>query len=142
MSDNIKEKTEDKVIDLINFGAHGRLIIFKTDGKNGKDLVVEKRGEYESVRKIYLQVNEGFSKKIFVPEKDFYLLFLHFDEVLQKISDKIWLVPSSEFKGGYSENQLSKFLMAKDDLGDFLFGVFGKTRKIDHSKDFLKKNIT
>lgn len=172
MSENIQEKIEYKIIDLINLNAGGRLIIFKSPNKDDKKLIIEKRGEYENNRKIFFQVNrvikkgdvflENILKKDFSPREDFYLVFLYFDEILQKISDYIWLVPSLKFESlaepikssegenflkfeapvdTKAENKYSKLLIDKNNLGDFLIDIFGKNRKIDHSKDFLKKNI-
>ncbi len=46
MAENLKEEIEDKVIDCINAGAIGRLVIFKPE-KSDKDLIVEKRSDYK-----------------------------------------------------------------------------------------------
>ena len=110
MTDNIQEEIEDKVMDCINSGVAGRLIIFKP-GKNnfGADLAVERRGKYKE-KEIYFQINslvgpaEGdsfvkdFSQESFKADKNFYLLFVYFDEVTQKINDYVWLVPSLQFR--------------------------------------------
>jgi len=153
MTDNIQEKVEDKVIDCINSEVSGRIIISKPqDSNTDAGLVLEKRGDYFS-KKIYLQVNllaeknkffaENISEEKVKPAKDLYLVFLHFDEVLQKISDKIWLIPYLEFKNvSADEKTHSRFAMDKKDLGMFLFNAFGKSIKPDHSRDYLKKNIT
>jgi hypothetical protein len=48
MADNIQEEIEDKVIDCINAGVTGRLVIFKPEKNNfGADLAVERRGKYK-----------------------------------------------------------------------------------------------
>ena len=47
MLENIQEKIIDEVIDLMNFSAGGRLVIFKPGAnKFGADLSVERRGDY------------------------------------------------------------------------------------------------
>ena len=57
MSENIKEKIEDKVIDCINIGVAGRLIIFKPEKSAfGADLAVERRGKYKE-KEMSFQVN-------------------------------------------------------------------------------------
>ena len=88
MSENIKEKIEDKVIDCINLGVVGRLIIFKPEKSAfGADLAVERRGKYKE-KEIYFQVNsivgpekgnefvKDFLKENFKIDKNFYLLFV------------------------------------------------------------------
>jgi len=110
MADNIQEEIEDKVIDCINSGVAGRLIIFKPEKNNlGADLSVEKRGEYKG-KEIYFQVNsfvgpakEGsfikdFSQGDFKSEQRFFLLFVYFNEVTQKVGDYVWLIPSLQFR--------------------------------------------
>jgi len=136
---NIKEKIEDKIIDCINSGAGGRLIIFKPENSD-KDLMVEKRGDYKK-KPISLKVYEKDfppQNKELVADNNFYLVFAHFDIVKQNIDDSVYIIPSLKFS---DEIDFSKFLINKNKLGGFLFDALGKTKKIDHSKDFLKKNI-
>lgn len=122
MFDNLKEKIEDKIIDLINFSAGGRLIIYKPE-ENGlssqmyKDLVVEKRGDYKKTPifiKIYDKSELSQNSDVTVDD-NFYLIFAHFDIVKQDIEDEILV-----------KDKTSKFPMNKKDLGMFLFEKFGK----------------
>ena len=135
MPDNIKEKIEDKIIDLINSSAGGRLVIFKPENSD-KDLVVEKRGDYKKKPvsfKIYGQdassKDQNFIKEIqnknLDAEDGFYLIFAYFDIVEQDIEDPVWLIPSFEFAAAAGDN-LSKFLIKKKDIGKFLIKKFGK----------------
>lgn len=139
MVDNIKEKIEDKIIDCINSGAGGRLIILKPENSD-KDLMVEKRGDYKK-KPISLKVYDKDAPpqaQSFVPDNNFYLIFAHFDVVKQNIEESIYIIPSLKFS---DKIDLSKFLINKNNLGGFLIDALGKTQKSDHSKDFLKKNI-
>lgn len=110
MAENIQEEIEDKVIDCINSGVAGRLIIFKPEGTaSGADLAVERRGKYKE-KEMYFKINsfvgpaEGnifikdFLQDDFKASKNLYLLFVYFDEVKQKIGDYVWLIPSLEFR--------------------------------------------
>ena len=110
MTDKIQEKIEDKIIDCINTGAEGRLIIVKPEENNlGVDLVVERRGKYRE-RKLYFKVNSfvgpaedkkliiDFPLESFREDSSLYLIFVYFDDVTQKIADHLWVVPSSFFK--------------------------------------------
>ena len=110
MVDNIQDKIENKIIDYIESGSGGRLIIIKPDKNQlGADLAVIKRGNYKK-NAIYFQVNsfvgpiEGdklikdFYQEDLVVDDDLYLLFVYFDEVRQKIADYIWLIPSRYFR--------------------------------------------
>ena len=57
MTENIQEEVEDKIIDCINSGAGGRLIVFKPEKKGFEDyLAVERRGEYKE-EEMYFQIN-------------------------------------------------------------------------------------
>ncbi|MCX6720821.1 MAG: DUF5680 domain-containing protein [Candidatus Staskawiczbacteria bacterium] len=110
MVENIQEEIEDKIIDVIALSTGGRLVVFKPEKKGLEDyLAVERRGEYKE-KEMYFLIGSTFKpmkKGIFVKdflqesfkaEKNFYLLFVYFDEVLQKINDYIWLVPSLQFR--------------------------------------------
>jgi hypothetical protein len=45
--ENIREKIENEVIDLINFSSGGRLIITKLEkDKYGMDMSIQRRGNY------------------------------------------------------------------------------------------------
>lgn len=109
--DNTKEEIRDKVIDYINSGVSGRLIIYKPE-KNiyEADLSVERRANYKE-KGMYIQINsliipskdaiifiKDFPQESFNAEKNFYLLFVYFDKERQKIDDYIWLIPSLDFQ--------------------------------------------
>ena len=110
MTRNIQEEIEDKVIDCINSGVGGRLVIFKPEEKGWEDyLAVERRGKYKESA-LYFQVNSlagpvggdnfvrDFAQESFKAGADIYLLFVYFDEVRQKMADYVWLVPSLYFE--------------------------------------------
>jgi hypothetical protein len=115
MTDNIQEKIEDKIIDLIISGAGSRLVVFKPENSD-KDLIVEKRGDYKkSAISLNVYNSEPASQPV-NPEDNFYLLFVHFDIVKQDIDDSFWVVPSQSL----GENDFSKFLTNKHNFVDFL----------------------
>ena len=108
--ENIQSEIEDKVIDCINSGVAGRLIIFKPEKSSlGADLAVERRGNYKG-EEIFFQIisfigpakdnifAKDFLQESFKTAKNLYLLFVYFDEVTQKIKDYVWLVPTSQFE--------------------------------------------
>ena len=61
-------------------------------------------------KEIYFQINslvgpakdnnfvKDFLQESVKTDKNFYLLFVYFDEIKQKLSDYIWLVPSLQFR--------------------------------------------
>lgn len=131
---SVQEKVENKIIDLINEGVGGRLIIFKPENSK-MSLTVEKRGDYKknplSV-KIYgfdvLEKSQDVIKKIgknIPPQKDVFLLVAYFDIVRQDIEDSVWMVPSSSFWEDNS-GDFSKFLINKKDIGKFFLEKIGK----------------
>jgi len=91
--ENIKEKVENKIIDLIALESGGRLIAEKPE--RGVDLVIQKRGDYPA-KQIFL--NLEISDKPLDDKKTFsennYLLLVSFDFVTQKIDEKFWLLPA------------------------------------------------
>lgn len=160
MSENIQEEIEDKIIDHINSGSASRLVIFKPEFNSfGADLAVERRAQYEGGKKMYFKINslvipaknksfaKDFPQDAFKADSDFYLLFVYFDEIKQKIDDNIWLIPSLDFEeitpviksDGYppkkllrfesslnlkSNNQYSKFLININELGKLILSAF------------------
>ena len=135
MEEKIHEKTENKIIDLINQGAGGRLIVFKPE-KSDKDLAVEKRGGYNKppiFLKIYVQnallKEENFIKNVSVDnlaKEDYvYLIFAYFDIIKQDIEDYVWFIPLIDFAGAKNQD-LSKFLINKTDIVKFLLKKIGK----------------
>jgi hypothetical protein len=164
MAENIQQEIEDKVIDCINSEVAGRLIIFKPEKNDlGADLAVEKRGEYKG-KEIYFKINslvgpskadtfvEDFLQESFRVDKNFYLLFVYFDEVTQKIKDYIWLIPSLQFRdiaeiiksaGGQNllrfeapldvkvKNKYSKFLVETKGLGKLVLDALEKGGKFN-----------
>ena len=121
---NLKEKVQNKIIDLISSNSVGRLIISKIDEPN-KDLKIEKRADYKS-RPVYIKIfskehssqNEDFIKtvfeQIFTDSADFYL-FAFFDFIKQDIDDNIFIIPSSL----KDKNDFSKFIINKKDLSQY-----------------------
>jgi hypothetical protein len=116
MENNIKEKVEDRLIDLIGSGSGGRLIIFKPE-KSDKDLAIGKKGDYKR-QPIFIKVYDkaDFDQgKNSVTEDNSYSVFVHFDIVKQDIEDEIWI-----------EDAKLKILINKKELGKFLFDKIGK----------------
>ena len=173
MSQNIQDQIENKIIDHINSGVVGRLIIYKPE-KNafGADLAVERRAKYKE-KEIYFQVNsliapvqdnifvKDFSQEKFKADKDFYLLFIVFDEFKQKTGDYIWLVPSVIFKDIVNvvtseagekifrfevsldikdKNKYSRFLINVKELGKIILNALEKGGKFAFKEiDFEEK---
>lgn len=162
MTENIQEEVENKIIDAVTFAAGGRLIAFKPENmKKGADLVIERKGKYKEGGisfkiNIFVRPTGDYNiVKDFLPEdlnfsKDFYLLFVFFNEVEQKIDDRIWLVPSLEFKDMAeiikspdnkktfrfqssleSKGKYSKFLIDIRDLGKILLFSLESGEKVD-----------
>ena len=139
---NIQEKIENKIIDYIVLGSGGRLIAFKPQKtKNGADLVVKRKGEYENQKEeksksavVKTRIFGAKSKKntddIFLsiysqeedvdisksePVKNFYLLFVRFDIVKQDIDDNVRIIKLDESK--------KEFLMQKNELPQFFLDL-------------------
>jgi hypothetical protein len=110
MSDNIKEKVENKIIDLIAFESDGRLVASKPE--KGADLIVQKKGDY-SGKEIFinLEVSKNPSEHAESLEKDLYLLVVDFDVVTQKVDDKIYFLPA--FKERINKEVFINFLIQK-----------------------------
>jgi hypothetical protein len=137
MTDNIKEEIEDKIIDLITLGASGRLIVFKPENSD-KDLIVEKRGDYKkSVISLNIYGKEslgsqGFQEEIhkladdknLKADENFYLVFVYFDIVKQKINDDFLVIPSSDLQELKKETDFSKFSINKKNFVRYLIEVF------------------
>lgn len=124
MSENIKEKIEDKVIDWIILGSGNRLIVFKPENSD-KDLIVEKRSKYNK-KTIFLNICAKNSDnclelaKDLKPEDNVYFLFVDFDTVKQDIKDDCWMIPSLEMQITADKKDLSKFLVNKKHMSKFL----------------------
>jgi len=161
---NIQEEIEDKVIDCINSGAGGRLVIFKPEKKGFENyLAIQGRGNYKE-KEMYFQVNgltrsfeeskftKEFLQESFKTDKNSYLFFVYFDEVRQKMSDYIWLIPSPYFKDTAKvvkspenknilrfeapldfkiKNQYSEFLINVKQLGKTILDAVEKGGKFD-----------
>ena len=174
MAKNIEEEVENKIIDEITSSAGGRLIAYKPEAeKKGVDLVVEKKGKYKDKE-------AGFSFQIstllrpagdynFIKEflqddllfdKNFFLLFVYFDEVQQKIDQRVWLLPSLEFKGiaktiraednkrilrfqSYpgAKDEYSKFLIDIKELGKILLFSLESGKKINFDDIYEAKKV-
>jgi hypothetical protein len=144
MPENIQEEIEDKIIDWIAMGTGGRLIAFKPD--NAADLAVQRKGDYPPGKELFL-VLDTFIKpsdidifKTNIPQsrlaapKNFYLLFVIFDEIKQKIEQKFWFLPASNFikiaekiklKDGsealrFDASLFSEYLTDKNNFNNFL----------------------
>jgi len=177
--DNNQEEIEGKVIDCINSGVAGRLVIFKPEkAPFGADLAVERRGKYKE-KEIYFQINslvgpvgskghfdnfvKDFLQESFKAEQNFYLFFIYFDEIKQKISDYIWLVPSLQFrdiaqvvKSPKGENLLrfeaplnikiknnySKFIVKTEELGLLILNAFESGGKFNFKNSFEENKTT
>jgi hypothetical protein len=132
MDENIKEKIENKIIDWAIKGAGDRLVIFEPQASSGgADLVVEKKGEYETkehkalgerhvirvqifnkskkeLKKISIFVNREADLK---GDKNSYSMFIDFDAIKQDIKEDIRIVKLDDKK---------ELLINKKDIGDFL----------------------
>ena len=156
---DIKEKIEDKIIDWITTGANGQLINFKPAiGPVAADLVVKRRGKYHkdsivSLKLGYCEKNEKeniyiseVSKNKLIQDKDWYLLFVYFDIVVQDVMKYVWLVPVAKFFEIAEENKnkslvfkspinlkaesaYHRFLMDRKDVGDILIKIIDEGRK-------------
>jgi len=171
--ENIQEEIENNIIDCINSGVAGRLIIFKPEKSNlGADLAVERRAKYKE-KGIYFQINsfiapaeaknfvKDFLQESFKTDKSFYLLFVYYNDITQKISDYIWLVPSTQFediadviKNSDKKNLLrfetpldkkqkskySKFVINTKELGKIILNALEKGGKFNFREgDFEEK---
>jgi len=129
MLEKTQEEIENKIIDLIALESESRLVVFKPE-KSNKDLVVEKRGDYEK-KPVFLNVywvethgKDNFIAKIsqiindknFIPEENFYLIFAKFDVVAQKIYDDFFVVPSLKVNGITKNDDLLKYSMNDKDF--------------------------
>lgn len=125
MEEKIHEKTENRIIDLINQGTGGRLVIFKPEANSSADLAVEKRGNYKKAPvflKIYVKdalLGDGdFIKEVSAgamgKNSNSYLIFAYFNNVKQDIEDSIWIIPpASSSKVSINKSALGKFLLEK-----------------------------
>ena len=142
MADNIQEKIEDKIIDWVIRGGGDRLTVFKPpESKNGVDLVVKKKGEYESrhgqslsqnpivkaqvfgIKKqkskeeIFLYVrdkNEEIDNLKLGAGKNYYMIIVSFDAVKQDISNNVRIIKLDNKK---------EFLINRKDLSQTLFHI-------------------
>lgn len=176
MAENLKEEIEDKVIDCINSGVAGRLVVFKPEKSSFvADLGVERKGKYKE-GEIYFQISsflapakdsvfiKDFPQENFKTDKNFYLLFVYFDKVTQKMGEHIWLIPSLQFidiadivKSGYPGKNLlrfetsldvkkidkySKFIVDTKELGKLTLGALENNGKFDFKEENSQnKNI-
>ena len=171
MAENIKEQIEDKIIDCINSESGGRLIIFKPEKNNfGADLAVVRRGKYKE-KEMFFLINsliipaktdkfiKDFTQENFKTDKSYYLIFAYFDEVKQKVSEHIWLIPSLQFRDKAdvikssdgkkllrfegaldSKNKYAKFILKTEELGKLILDAFEKKGEFDFKEtDFEEK---
>lgn len=141
MANNIQEDVENKIIDRIVFGSGGRLIIFKPKkAKDGADLVIKRKGEYEpeenknAVEQIIVKVKAFGSRaqkskeEIFLAVRsqkenidisefniapNFYLLLVNFNIIKQDIDDSVRIIKLDGAKKEFSINKkdLSQFFL-------------------------------
>jgi len=169
---NIEEDIEDKIMDWITVDMAGRLIVSKPEKSNfGADLLIERRGDYKG-KNISFKVcsligpvetknlTKDFLQNEFKADANFYLLFVYFDSIKQKISDSIWLIPSLQFsdlaqiiKSSDGNNILrfesslniqnkdkySKFLVYTKDLGNLVFDAFEAGGKINFKEKVFQE---
>lgn len=133
MFENIQELVEDKLIDWIVEETEGRVVCTKPE--KGADLFVQKKGDYPGKAlsfKLEFFVTPAddehnftreIKKETIRPAKDFYFIFFGFDEISQKISEKIWLVPSEDFAktdGKFFPELFKKYVSDRKQLGIML----------------------
>lgn len=164
---NIEENIENRIIDLITKGSEDRLIAFKPkENIKAVDLVVKKRGDYKG-KEISFQVNifigpsktnsivKDILQKNFNPDKDFYLMFVYFDEVKQSINN-VWIIPSFMFSeiaepqklennktvlrfetsaDKENKDKYTRFLITQKELGNFLLEIIENKGKLNFTKN-------
>jgi nucleoside diphosphate kinase len=134
-----KKVVENKIIDILAQKGRGKIIVFKEE--NTPYLIAKIKREYKK-NPLYLQVEENyflkendiFEKEVLSlePKGNLYLLFVYFDKVSQEISEKIWIIPSLDFKELFPNNKFSAsfkekgdkcfpYLIKKDDLFEVVF---------------------
>jgi hypothetical protein len=135
------------------------------------NLSVQRRAKYKE-NPYYFQINiftdsprEGlFTKDIleqqFSADKNFYLLFVYFDRVKQKVDNYVWLIPSLYFEdiaqlandnngekvlrflaslSVKNKDKYSKFLVDTKDLGKMIFDAFENKGKIDFEETIFQE---
>ena len=107
MTNNIQEEIEDKIIDWVALGSGGRLIAFRPEGKTY--LAVQKKGGYGGKELIFHiesfilpQEKSEFIREVIATDemkslKNLYFLFTIFREVMQSVSEEVWLISSGDF---------------------------------------------
>jgi len=152
--------SKEVVINWIIKESRGKLTIYDPE-KRKPDLIVKKKAKYggtplslwiETVE--YLENGKTFTKnipkEIFHPEKNLFLVFVHFDPIKREIGDYVWLIPSLEFEKITEENlkfvsipnpqkkdKYSAFLIKKEDLADNLFKIAEDPESFKFSTDLI-----
>jgi hypothetical protein len=176
IENKIEEEVKDKVIDSAIFGMGGRLLVLKPEkDPYGADLVVEKKGDYKGGGKLRIKVSsvigplaaKKIAKDFYDNEvnasKDFYLMFVYFDRVSQKISEHAWLIPTIQFKeialvakasdgrkilkfeaslDAEREDKFSKFIINIKDLGDICFESLDSGKPVGFKKAIFVEERT
>jgi len=170
---NIEEEIEDKVIDWIAIESGGRLIVSKPEKNSfGADLSVGKRGDYKGKDFLFkvcsligpadsIKLTRDFLQEEFKADPNFYLLFVYFDSIKQKISDYVWLIPSLQFKDIVEsiksetgqkflrfesfldikqKDKYSKFLIHTKDLGALVLEAIESGGKFSFKETTLKES--
>ncbi len=173
MIGNIQKEIEDKIIDYINSTTGGRLITFKPENNIfGADLAVERKGNYKG-NEMYFKVSglvghpkdgnfiKDFVKGDFRPDINFYLLFVSFNEITQRMSENIWVVPSLYFRDSAevvesaegvnllrfralldikNKDKYSKFVVKISELGKLILNALEKDEEIEFEKaDYVEQ---
>jgi hypothetical protein len=106
---NIQEKVENKIIDNIELGASGRLVIIKPEEKGFEDyLTIAPKSKYKEksinfriiplvIPSESLKFVKDFLKESFFANERTYLVFSYFNKPQQKVENYVWLVPTLEF---------------------------------------------
>ncbi len=159
---NIREKIIATVIDWISVSTGGQLIVTKPEKSNSVvSLIIQKRGDYSDKEIAYLTIKqcrrgerEGFFTSVvtegeIISDEGLYILFVHFDMVVQDIFEYAWLVPSAKFIEVAEQatvdgqnvfifeapvdvrgiNIYSKFVVTKHNLGEILTDIVEKGKE-------------
>lgn len=172
MPENIQKKIENEVIDILNISSGGRLVVSKSEkNKFGIDLRIQRRGNYKENPYDFRIVSfiDRPKDNIFVKDfgetelytgKDFFLLFVYFDRIKQRINDYIWLIPSLQFEdmaeilllegskkalrfqgslNAEKKDKYSKFLVDRKDLGKLIFDAFDNKGKFTFKETIFQE---
>jgi hypothetical protein len=144
-----RDAIADQIIDFLNEGSEGRLIVFRPQHV-GSDLEVQPRGNYKmlplrfAIFEVAKQADGTFScdvdASLFPADPRLYFFFVQFDMVTQKTGRSVWLISSEDFDqlaapataGTVKKFQAAleatdayaQFLMSAEDLGKYVDDLF------------------